>query len=391
MSNATPQPGPPLIVGAGPVGLAAALLMAVRGRRARIVERRTSPSRESRALAVNPRTLDILAPTGVSERMLERGLRIERVQMYRRDRQIAEVPLAGLHPHYPFMLALSQSASERLLEEALGRLGVRVERGVTLTDCRSAGGVVEAVLEHADGRVETVATARLLGADGSRSTVRERMGVGFPGTRFDRPWRLADLPLKTDLDPHAAHVELLDGRAFLFAIRAVEDARSEGHKAALWRVITNGPDPISVLTRATPAGEPVWASSFVISHRLAAEFARDCVYLAGDAAHVHSPIGARGMNLGVEDAAVFAELECAGRLSEYADRRRRVDGRVVRRVERLSRVASAEGWAYAAVRRWLLPRVVRSPLLRPRFLATLAGLDHPAPGQAPPAGAGRAA
>lgn len=378
-----PEREPPLIVGAGPVGLAAALLMAHRGRHARVIEKRVAPSRESRALAVNPRTLDILEPTGVSAIMLERGLRIERVRMYRNGRRIAEVPLAGLHPRYPFMLALSQSASERLLEAALGRMGGRVERGVTLTDCRSVEGGIEATLGHADGRSETVGAPRLLAADGSRSTVRERMGVAFWGDECARPWRLADVPLKTDLDPHSAHVALFDDRAFLFAVRAVEDSGAEDSATALWRVISNGPDPLSLLFGATPAGEPVWASSFNVAHRLAAEFAIGGVYFAGDAAHVHSPIGARGMNLGIEDAAVFAELEAAGRLSEYAAGRRPVDAGVVRRVKLLSKIASAEGWMYAMLRRWALPRVIGCPLLRPRFLATLAGLDHPGPGPAP--------
>src|SRR6516165_2290787 len=107
--------GQPVIVGAGPVGLGAALFLARQGRVPRVVEMRTEPSQESRALAVNPRTLDILEPTGVTSAMLKEGMPIYGVQFHRRGRIRASLTFAGIHPRYPFMLALSQASSERLL------------------------------------------------------------------------------------------------------------------------------------------------------------------------------------------------------------------------------------------------------------------------------------
>jgi 2-polyprenyl-6-methoxyphenol hydroxylase-like FAD-dependent oxidoreductase len=141
----------PVIVGAGPVGLGAALFLARQGRVARVVEMRNEPAQQSRALAVNPRTLDVLEPTGVTNRMLERGSRIHGVRFYRHGRIIAHLSFGDMHPRYPFMLALSQATSERLLAEALAAAGGEVERGLRMVECRNVPGGVEAVLEPTAG------------------------------------------------------------------------------------------------------------------------------------------------------------------------------------------------------------------------------------------------
>ncbi len=141
----------PLIVGAGPVGLGAALFLARHGPAPRIVEMLTEPTTLSKALAVNPRTLDILEPTGVTQRMLEIGMPIHGVQFHRRGRIVAAISLTGLHPRYPFMLALSQATTERLLARALESAGGKVERGVKMVECRSLTDHAEAVLEPTSG------------------------------------------------------------------------------------------------------------------------------------------------------------------------------------------------------------------------------------------------
>jgi 2-polyprenyl-6-methoxyphenol hydroxylase-like FAD-dependent oxidoreductase len=381
------HPDSPLIVGAGPVGLGAALFLARLGQATRIVEMRGEPSRESRALAVNPRTLDLLEPVGVTPRMLELGLPIHGARMYRKGRVLVALSFAGIHPRYPFMLALSQATTERLLARALEEAGGQVERGVRLVECRTGAGGVEAVLEPtAGGPREVVHCPWLLAADGAHSTARRQLGIDFPGSSFGREWHLADVPLRTALAADHAHIFFRDGGGFLFLIRVV-DAALEGQTAEpLWRVITTHPDPLAQLVQAEPAGPPVWASSFHIAHRIVPTLAAGGVYFAGDAAHIHSPIGARGMNLGLEDAWVFAHL-WANRLSEYDLLRRPVDRQVVRQVELLSRIASVESGFYRFVRAFVFPLVLQTPFLRQRILRTLSGLDH----ELPPIGADRGA
>jgi 2-polyprenyl-6-methoxyphenol hydroxylase-like FAD-dependent oxidoreductase len=126
----------PLIVGAGPVGLAAALFLRRQGSSPRIVEMLDEPVHESKALAVNPRTLDILDETGVTGRMLDIGLPIREAVLHRNGKVVASISLAGIHPRYPFMLAISQATTERLLAGALKEAGGHVDRGVKLVGCR---------------------------------------------------------------------------------------------------------------------------------------------------------------------------------------------------------------------------------------------------------------
>jgi 2-polyprenyl-6-methoxyphenol hydroxylase-like FAD-dependent oxidoreductase len=379
----------PVIVGAGPVGLGAALFLARQGRVARVVEMRDEPCQQSRALAVNPRTLDILEPTGVTSRMLERGSRIHGVRFYKRGRIIAHLSFAGMHPRYPFMLALSQATSERLLGEALAAAGGAVERGRRLVECRDVPGGVEAVLEPTAGGPREVARCPwLLAADGARSTARQQVGVEFAGASLPREWHLADAPLRTELAADHAHVFFLDGGAFSFMIRVVDETLNDRVGQPVWRVMGNRPEPLSQLMQAEPAGPPVWTSSFHVSHQIGATLAAGNVYLAGDAAHVHSPIGARGMNLGLEDAWVFAELVRTDRLPAYDRLRRPVDGRVVRRVELLSRLVSAEAGFTRFMRTFVFPRVVTLPFLRGLMVRTVSGLDHELPDFLRPARAG---
>jgi 2-polyprenyl-6-methoxyphenol hydroxylase-like FAD-dependent oxidoreductase len=380
----------PVIVGAGPVGLGAALFLARQGWVARVVEKRDEPSGHSRALAVNPRTLDVLEPTGVTSRMVDRGSRIHGVRFYRHGRIFAHLSFAGMHPRYPFMLALSQATSERLLAEALEAAGGQVERGVTMVECRNVPGGVEAVLEPtAGGPREVVRCPWLLAADGARSTARQQVGVAFVGSTFPREWHLADAPLRTALAADHAHVFFRDGGAFSFLIRVVDETLNDRVGQPVWRVMGNRPEPLSQLMPAEPAGPPIWTSSFHVSHQTCATFSSGNVYFAGDAAHIHSPIGARGMNLGLEDAWVFAELVRTDRLRAYDRHRRPVDRRVVRRVELLSRLMSAESGFTRFLRAFVFPAAVQLPFVRGLMVRTVSGLDHELPDFLPPERAGR--
>src|SRR4051794_4983941 len=148
-----PAPSPlPLIAGAGPVGLAAALFLARDGTPVRVIDRANRPSPHSKALAVNPRTLEILEPSGLTEKIIALGLPIRGARFWRGGDVLIDLSFDGLRHKYPFMVALSQRVTERLLAEALAAAGGRVERGVELAGCRNvAGGGVEADLRRPGG------------------------------------------------------------------------------------------------------------------------------------------------------------------------------------------------------------------------------------------------
>jgi 2-polyprenyl-6-methoxyphenol hydroxylase-like FAD-dependent oxidoreductase len=191
------------------------------------------------------------------------------------------------------------------------------------------------------------------------------------------------VPLRTALAPDRVHIFFLAAGTFLFMLRVVDDMPHDENEKPLWRVLANRSKPLSWLVQAEQAGLPTWTSSFHISHRIDATLAAGSVYFAGDAAHIHSPVGARGMNLGLEDAWVFAEMVQANRLADYDRFRRPVDARVVRRVELISRTVSAESGFYRFVRAFVFPIAVKLPFLRARMLGAVNGLDHDLPDLTP--------
>jgi 2-polyprenyl-6-methoxyphenol hydroxylase-like FAD-dependent oxidoreductase len=365
----------PLIVGAGPTGKGAALFLARAGIATRVIDIAPEPARQSKALAVNPRTLELLEPTGVTEQMLAVGLPIRRARLHNGP-QIVDILFNELPSKYQFMLALSQAVTERLLGEAYEKLGGRVERGVGLVGCRNTKDGVIAELRHQSGNTsETVECPWLLAADGAHSTTRHSLHVAFPGSTFEAPWYLADLPLKTSLQPDVAHAFFIES-GFVFVIRVVDDESPANAEKPIWRVISSLPNPIDRLLEAEPAGPPVWESSFRIAHRINQQLQVGNVYFAGDAAHLHSPIGARGMNLGLEDAWVFAQLAAKGQLERFNTIRKPVDARIVRRIELVSRMVVADSSIVRLMRALFARWGLNVPAVRRQFIKIASGLDH---------------
>jgi 2-polyprenyl-6-methoxyphenol hydroxylase-like FAD-dependent oxidoreductase len=276
------------------------------------------------------------------------------------------------------MLALSQATTEHLLTEALVAAGGTVEHGVALEACSNkSDDTVEVELKHvASGAIEEVECPWLLAADGAHSTARKSLEIHFGGSGFDTPWRLADVPLNTALEDDRAYVFFSDG-GFLFLIRVVDEADRVSQGAKLWRVISNRPELMNRIPHSTAAGPPVWSSEFHISHRINDTLQKGNVYFAGDAAHIHSPMGARGMNLGLEDAWVFSRLVQSGELKRYGELRKSVDEAVVKRIEGLSRMVMGESAALRFVRALFMRWLIKIPAIQAKFMAAMTGLDHP--------------
>ncbi|HEY2084315.1 MAG TPA: FAD-dependent monooxygenase [Verrucomicrobiae bacterium] len=364
-------------MGAGPVGAGAALLLKRAGIAARIIEKAEEPSRHSKALAVNPRTLELLQSTGVTDKMLALGLRIRTVRFHFSRSKTAELSFDSLQHEYPFMLALSQATTERLLKEALAAAGEKVECGTELIACRTSEGGVEAQLRHSsDGSIENVNCPWLLAADGAHSTVRKSLNIQFCGSSFEKPWYLVDIPLTTRLEQHFGHVFFPKGGGFIFLIRVVDETTERSQGPKLWRVISDAQNCVEQIPDVIPAASAVWTSEFYISHRINEHLQAGNIYFAGDAAHIHSPMGARGMNLGLEDAWVFSRLVELNRINDYERLRYDCDHAVVKRVELLSRMALGESFFKRAARAVLIRGLLRMSFMRKMFLTTASGLDH---------------
>jgi 2-polyprenyl-6-methoxyphenol hydroxylase-like FAD-dependent oxidoreductase len=301
-----------LVVGAGPTGLALAAELAAFGVRARLIDRGLDRVHESRALAIQPRTLEVLAGLGVTDELIADGNRAVQLRMHVPGRGLT-VPMFDLgldDTAYPFLLFLSQAETERVLGEHLAAAGVPVERGVELAGLSNAADAATATLRHRDGREEVVSARYVAGCDGGHSTVRHLAGIRFEGSSYPQTFVLADTEAD-GVEPGAAHVFLSQtGMLFFFPLG----------KPATWRLLAMRPpadrtppeapvvlDEVQALADICTGGtvrlhDPVWMTNFRLHHRAATCYRAGRVFLAGDAAHVHSPVGAQGMNTGIQDA-----------------------------------------------------------------------------------------
>ncbi len=363
-------------MGAGPTGLAAGLFLAKRGIRCRIIDAAPAPSSTSRAQVINPRTLELLEPSGVSAAILEEARQIHHVVFYDGWTPLTRLEFGTAHPRYR-MSVLPQARTEALLAASLDALGVQVERPAELIWLSQSEEAVTATIK-VDRRVESAQVPLALGADGAHSRVRQELGIEFVGSSFPESWPLFDIELNDPLALDAAHVSFVaHGLVFLLAIRP-----------GLWRVFGNVPDPLSRLPPRTLIGKVQWESSFHIAHRVAGQEALGRVALAGDAAHIHSPVAARGMNLGIEDAFVFAA--CASNalggnlesIAAYGRTRHHVHKQVVARIARLTRLARGQPHVIGLLRRLLIPEITRFAPTQRAMVGLVTGLDHGVPGAA---------
>lgn len=293
-----------LIVGAGPTGLMLACELALAGVRTRIVERRTEPQRDSRALTLHPRSVELMDMRGLASRFLAFGKPVPGWHFAGLDTRL---DFAALDSRHGYTLFLAQARTEALLEERAGELGVRVSRGYQTTGLRQDAAGVEVEVRGPGGAVDTVRAQYAVGCDGGRSLVRQAAGIGFPGTDETLTGMLGDFA-DVDADP-----------AVLAAARAggVLVVPLEG---GLTRFVCIDPERMRI-----PAGQPVtleefrtsltricgsdcgvaqprWLSRFGNATRLAAAYRSGRVLLAGDAAHIHFPAAGQGLNTGLQDA-----------------------------------------------------------------------------------------
>ncbi|MFI7075232.1 FAD-dependent oxidoreductase [Micromonospora sp. WMMD754] len=367
-----------LVVGAGPTGLAVAVALAGHGMTATVVDRLAEPPVTSRAAVVHAGTLEMLDRIGVAAPLAARGLHSTRFTVRDRDRVLAAVPFDRLPSRYPYALLISQAETEAVLTDRLTALGGRVRRPYELTglDLDDGG----ATARFADGG--TVRARWVVGADGMHSRVRELAGIGFggpadPGESF----LLADVRVDSTLPRDQVTLFLSRQGPLIWAplpdgtvrlVATVTDAPREP-QARHFQALLDERGPVRRPDRVT---DVAWASRFRIHHRIADTYRSGPVLLAGDAAHVHSPAGGQGMNLGLRDAVALGDALAAGpeALDAYAAERRPRAEEVLGFAAGLTRLAAAP----PAVRplRDLLLRVVSAlPPARQRLAVRLAGFE----------------
>ncbi len=357
-----------LVVGAGPVGLTAAIELARRGFKPRIIDKGDGPVIESRALGVNSRTLEILEPCGATKAMLSRGLKMQRLNFWDWPNLIFSIPIRELKHRFNFILALPQDETERVLIDALKQLGVTVGWKRELTKLEQAAAGARATIKRGL-KTEIFNADIVIGADGAHSTVRHALGIGFRGAAYEQDFGLLDAVVTGPVSENEANVFRVDTGIFgMFPA---------GH--GRFRMVADQPDVQAAMPDRYAIKKIVWQSRFRISHRQVETYQKGDVFLAGDAAHIHSPVGGRGMNLGIEDAATLAWLIAEGRSSEYTERRLPVGAHVLRQTNAQTKLITSHNPLAKLMRRQVMPRLLKLDFVRSRLLPEMAGLAAPPP------------
>ncbi len=363
-----------LIAGAGPTGLVLAIALAKQGVRVRIIDKTAAPGTTSRALAVQARTLELYRPFGLTDEVVRRGLMVRGVNMWNHGEHAARIEVGmmgrGESP-YPFVTVFPQDQHERLLVERLAALGVEVERQTELVSYVAGDQGITAQVRLPDGTVESCSAAYLAGCDGARSLVRGSIHAEFPGGTYEHMFYVADILARGPVMNKELHI-ILDQAGFLavFPLAAEGCARlvgtvkdsaiAVGHELS-WDDIDR-----TLVDRIGLEIERInWFSSYHVHHRVAGKFRKDRVFLLGDAAHIHSPVGGQGMNTGIGDAINLAwKLACVlgqrahpDLLDTYEPERMAFARKLVATTDRVFQAASSAGKVATFVRSRIVPRL----------------------------------
>lgn len=355
-----------LVVGAGPVGMAGALELDRQGIPVRIIEKNEQRSTLSKAVGINARTLELLQPAGVSQLLIDRGLKIYHVNLRYGDRILTTVDFSKMNHPFNFMLSLPQDETEAILEQALQARGIVVEKGVEFAGYQTDGDAVLARIRRKDS-ASAFDVDYIIGADGAHSAVRKSMGLDFPGRPYEDTWSLADVRMTWPHGHGEAHLIMRDDGKVLFAMSM------PGNR---YRLISNHGKVFDLLPARSEIRDVIWDTEFKVSLRQVATYRKGQVYLAGDAAHIHSPAGGRGMNLGIEDAAAFARRLAAGELEGYSDQRHAVGQQVVHESDMQFRMSSVSNPVGRLFRNFMVSNVLGSERVQRKFRRRMAGIDH---------------
>jgi 2-polyprenyl-6-methoxyphenol hydroxylase-like FAD-dependent oxidoreductase len=302
-----------LVVGAGPTGLSLAITLRRLGASVRIVDRAAQPSAVSKALAVWSGSLEALQGMQVIDEFLAAGQRLNALSVGDGRRELARLAVGdGIDSPYPFPLLLPQSRTEQILSARLSALGVEIERGVELVGLIQDSDGVTASLRHDDNRIAEWRTRYLVGCDGARSFVRQSLGIAFEGYTEPPVFLLGDVRIDGgSLDHRSIYLRWNNGGTVaLFPFENEIWRVFARREAGSTHAAPDEPPTLAELQRLMdrhgPGGlrlrDPSWLSAFRINERLAARYRTGRCFLAGDAAHIHSPAGGQGMNTGIQDA-----------------------------------------------------------------------------------------
>ena len=365
-----------LIVGAGPTGLALACQLIRYGIDFMIIEKREGTTPFSKAIGVQARTLEIYQQIDLASKLIEMGTITKGVRLLEGGQTRAEVPLTslgqGISP-YPFLLIVEQGKHEHLLYEFIKSHGHDVAWQTTLSNFSQTDAGVSGTIVSANGEEQTVEAQYLVGCDGAKSSVRTGLGLKFEGSTFERLFYVADVNLKWEF-PHDMLTACVarDRATAFFPMRGEDQYRIVGvfpegfdkeENEILYEEIEK---QIVEDTRLELDIYKVnWFSTYKVHSRSVNHFSSGRCFLAGDAAHIHSPVGAQGMNTGIQDGynlawklAMVLRAEADRKiLDSYDEERGPTARRLLETTDRMFDLLMNPAWLLSFTRRFIFPRV----------------------------------
>ena len=377
-----------LIVGAGPTGLMMAILCKKLGLSFRLIDQNDGPAKESRALGIQARTLELFHNIGIVGEFLKRGMKARGARIHLNGKLRAELNLEDMNRPdtlYPYLFLLSQHDTEDILIKALTQ---EVERGVKFKNFVDYGEHVESELEGDEG-LEVIRTRYLCGCDGSHSMVRKILGFKFEGDSYESQFIMADTKVEWDSDYDFLQVFLEKGKAAVFfplkdknlsRVLAVSDLKEKTNTATT----TQFPAKLDEVEAGFKAAshkkvrfhDPEWVTRFHLHHRSVERMRKGNVFLLGDAAHIHSPLGAQGMNTGLQDASNLAwKLKIGSEevLQSYQEERHPIAVKLLNFTDRLFSMVISKNRGFIALRNMLLPIAAKTLMSFPKGKRILFG------------------
>ena len=380
-----------LVVGAGPTGLTMACELARHGITPRIIDKAPAPSDKSKAFGIHARTLELFENMGIVDTVLGQGNICNGFDMYNHGKPLASVAFDSLQTKYPFFLILAQSDTEKILNAHMESYGIKVEREKELVGIAHERGSLAARIGLKDGSEELIGCTYLAGCDGAHSTVRHILDLEFRGAPYPNYWLLADCNLDWSYPLHhlsvfihprgvTAYFPLYSGRGrlmFELPDASIDEQMAEPTIEDVRRLMDErGIDYKSV-------SDPNWLAYFKLHHRMVDKYGEGRVFLSGDAAHIHSPMGGQGMNTGIQDSYNLAwklALVLKGNspesiLGSYNEERHRVGEGVVNLTDKAARMVGIHNPVLSAIRNKLISKLSKIDAVQEKLLTTLSQIE----------------
>lgn len=295
-----------LIVGAGPVGLFCANELTRHGLSCRIIDKKSTLSDKSKALGIHIRTLDVLEDCGLIDEVLKQGHQVDGIVFKSCGKTLVNATLDGLDADRHYIIDLPQSQTESILYQNLLNKGVQVEWDTELTHVSQGTNEITATIKKPNNKIELFSVSWLIACDGAHSTIRHEVGAEFKGSAYKQAWWLADLLIDWAVPDNRMAMYInkrgplacfpMGNKRYRLVMTTPENGPNEPTLENINQEFTlRSTDPATL-------SNPIWLSGFSIHHRQIQQYRYERIFFAGDAAHIHSPMGGQGLNTGIQDA-----------------------------------------------------------------------------------------